>query len=126
VSEIRLEPSAPTASIEFREIQIDEANVNNHPFIERMKRENAQRAAAAFAPSPPFAPPRPPNMEELLWQQRLANQAVIVAQEGQAAAEDAEEIAKADLEAARQRVAELAQAFQTTYRAVPSSGSGCS
>jgi hypothetical protein len=109
VSEIKLEPSRPTASIELREISIDGADVN-HPFLQRMRRENAARAAAAFPVRAPLPAPRPPDLDALLLQQRLANQAVLIAQERQAAAEDAEQIAKADLEAARVRVAELAAA----------------
>jgi hypothetical protein len=101
MSEIRLGPPPATATIEFREILIDGGNVNNHPFIERMKRENAERAAAAFPPRTPFAPLASPDIRELLREQRFRNKAVIIAQARLMAAEDAEEIAKGDLDAAR-------------------------
>jgi hypothetical protein len=114
VSEIKLEPSQPMASIELREIAIDGADVN-HPFLQRMRRENAARAAAAFAPRVALAPPQPPDMDELLLQQRLANRAEIVARDRLTAAEAEEEIAKSDLEVARSRLAELAEADRAGF-----------
>jgi hypothetical protein len=115
MSEIKVGPSPEVPSIEFNEIHIDGSRDANHPFLQRLRREDAERRAAATPRREAFVLPPLPDVDELLKAARWANQAEIIAREQLTAAEDEEALAREELDVARTRLAELEQADDVSF-----------